>query len=118
MKYAVAVLYLLTSPTAAHDLFSGLTDPVTKQGCCFGIGLGVDCMAIPKDVMDSGAITETAAGYHVELTLEQAKRFNKNSTAAVSEEVVWKRVQPGLAQGLAMCITGNHVQCFFAPSNM
>jgi hypothetical protein len=110
-------LALIAVPAHAHDWFSQTTDPVSHSGCCFGLGLNVDCMAVPKDIMDAGAITETQSGYHVELTLEQAKRFNKNSTLPVSDDVEWKRVQPGLSQGFAMCIYQNHVQCFFTASN-
>lgn len=115
--FALAALALSAGATSSHDIYAGLKDPVTGSGCCFGYGMHVDCKSVPKDMMDAGVITETPQGYHVRLTLEQAKQFNDRTTEPVDEDVPMPRVQPGPAEGFALCLHDNHVQCFFTASN-
>jgi hypothetical protein len=118
---AIALLLAVyAAPAEGHDWFTGTTDPVTGHACCTGPGLSfahVDCMAVPADLLTAGVIEETAQGYRVRLTLDQAKRFNDQTTRPIDEVVPWSRVQPGLSQGVAICIWQNAVNCFFTASN-
>lgn len=116
----IALCTMTSMPARAHDWFTGLKDPITNHACCTGYSgptTHVDCKEIPKELLDSGAIVEVKEGYHVRLTLEQARYFNDQTTAPIDEIVEWNRVQPGLASGLYMCIWKDAVNCFFGPSN-
>lgn len=113
--FAIASMALSTG-AHAHDWFTGTTDPTGLGGCCTGPNdPNPDCKPVPADMV--GVITEVSEGYRVVLTIEQARFFNKATTAAIDEVVPWKRVQPGMSRGFAICLWQNKVRCFFAPSN-
>jgi hypothetical protein len=98
----------------AHDWFTGLTDPVTGSRCCGG----TDCAVVPSDLVESGAISQTQAGYVIRLNLAQVRYFNRSATKPISQLVPMNRVQSNQTGGYALCIWKNEVQCFFAPSNV
>ncbi len=118
VRIIVGTIIVAMGQVQAHDIFTGLEDPVTHLGCCNGPdSVTPDCQRVPPEMMKAGVITEVPNGYQVVLTLEQAQYFNKMATMPVNEFVPWERVGPGLATGFALCIYNNAVRCMIGPSN-
>lgn len=118
MVTALVMLFLGT-PAQAHDMFLGTIDPIHGWGCCSGYSdtSTPDCKIVPKEMLDAGVVKEIPTGYHIELTVEQARFFESTTTKPVIEDVEWKRVIPGLSQGFAICVHNNTLYCLFGPSN-
>lgn len=111
-KLLFAVAILAATPASAHDWFKSKFDVV--EGKCCG---GDDCADIPMELFNSGAIREFNEGYVVNLTLEQARTFNRHTSIPIKGIIVRRRVQPSETGGYAMCIFLNEIKCFFAPNN-
>jgi hypothetical protein len=114
MRHLLALL-LMSSSASAHDWFTAQNDPVTGRRCCGG----TDCATVPQEMIDSGAVTPIKDGFYVNLTVDQAKHFNKSATKSVSKHIFWTRVLPDQSKdpngtGYALCIVSDEVQCFFA----
>lgn len=114
---ALALLFTIITPAWAHDWFKGTVDPVSKSSCCDQTSSNPDCAAVPAFMMEAGVIEEVPEGYHVRLTIEQARYFYAPAQNAIDEVVKWERVQPGLSNGFAMCVR-HKVLCFFSASNV
>jgi hypothetical protein len=111
--FALGALAPSSGMASAHDWFTAMTDPVTGSRCCGGS----DCAEVPAQLIESGAITETADGFIIRLTLDQVHHFNKAGSRSVTGIVPWNRVQPSMTGGYALCIWRDEVKCFFAPQN-
>ncbi len=120
MRYVVFIVLMFSLGFAvrhahSHDWFTGMTvnPDGTGGGCCSGS----DCREIPEALFLNGAIRQTAEGYVVSLTLEQAQFFNSGASKPVTQLVPYERVQSSRSYAYGLCIWRNEVRCFFAPSN-
>jgi len=84
----------LVPEARAHDWYTLQKDPQTLSGCCGGS----DCAPVP---LDANWVQPVADGFHVVMTLEESRKVNPNSIAAVDAFVPWSRVQspPAHAEG-------------------
>ncbi len=116
-----AIYTMWPQPVAAHDWYNGMTDPVTGKRCCGGS----DCAQVPAQMMESGAIRETADGFWVSLSIGQVQYFNRAANYAVAEFIPWERAQysaddghmnkAARRSGYSLCIWNREVMCFFRP---
>lgn len=82
---ALGAAFLWPAPASAHEWFSGYTDPVFKWKCCDG----QDCGVIP---LPRKSVTMTRDGYHVRLSIDEARSLNPSTRLPVDGLVPWARV--------------------------
>src|SRR5690348_1421085 len=68
----------------SHDWYGSTNDPVFQSNCCGGH----DCAPV-----DPGWISETKEGFHLAMTLEQARTVNPATQFPVDAIIPWNRVQ-------------------------
>lgn len=118
--WLLAVCYFVVQPAHAHSWYSSTSDPKFQSNCCGGH----DCAPV-----NPGWVSETKEGYHLQMTLEQARTVNPATQAPVDAIIPWDRVQtpPSAGQGEAFhaCIYDSDrapprmgVICFFATPTM
>lgn len=115
LTWAAAISVCSCPFSFAHDVFTGTKDSL-GQICCGGSY----CKEIPFAWIENGSIRPIPNGYHVHLTLEQARAINPGPyTTALDVDLTGSQVQPGISKGsgYAMCIVGGQIRCFFAPMN-
>jgi hypothetical protein len=102
----------------AHDWYSSTSDPVYQSSCCGGH----DCAPV-----DPAWVSDTAEGYRLRMTIEQAKTVNPSADAPVDAIVPWSRVQspPTADHAFYACIYDRDrtaprhgVICFFSTPTM
>lgn len=100
----------------AHEGYAGMRDPVTGNGCCGGN----DCAPVPLDV---DWVHPVQDGFLVDLTVEQAKLFNKDSTIPIHVMVPFARVLTSLNEATGspalyhICIWNDTLKCLFVVSS-
>lgn len=112
---AAAFIAWAAAPAHAHEWYSRRSDPVYNNGCCGG----PDC-----DVFDGSLIEAEADGYHIRLTVAQAKKVNEYTQLPIDALVPWPRIQDSEDGNWHLCIFSvdrtaprNGVICFFKPGD-
>lgn len=110
---AAAVSVILSSSALAHGPSVGKTDPAFNNNCCGGH----DCAIVPTDW-----VREVQSGFHLVMTLDQAKTVNPSAVLPVSALVPYIRVQPSWDGDYRACIFPKDrsnprggVICFWVP---
>jgi hypothetical protein len=114
IKRAIVLFLVLASPAMAHSWYSKKQDPIWRNACCGGS----DCSEI-----DGQNISGDVDGYRIILSLEEARKINKNAQKAIDTVVEWARVQPSEDSKYHICVMSDFsdfdrrhgVYCFFAP---
>jgi hypothetical protein len=108
--------FILVATANAHDIYTALTDPVTKGRCCGGN----DCAPLP-----AGVVHWAPGGVRITLTAEQAQAINKFTKLPVDAFVAAERLLPSPDGRWHACIHYSDRQapregilCALAPPNI
>lgn len=93
---ATLTAVFLAGDTKAHGPYVGKTDPAFNNNCCGGH----DCAMIPSEW-----VREIQDGFHLLMTVDQAKTVNPSAVMPVAALVPYARVQPSW--------DGNYHGCIF-----
>jgi hypothetical protein len=110
---ATAILLLSAIAALAHGDYIGKTDPAYNNNCCGGS----DCATAP-----TATVSEGEGGFHVVMTLDEARTVNPLAMLPIAAVVPWGRVQPSWDGDFHICIFPKDrsaprggVICFWAP---
>lgn len=129
--------FSLVSTAAAHEPYTGSTDPLYRrdgtqwidmpadplayQGCC----TGSDCNAVPGEIVSKGFERTADGGWHVEMSLQDTQRINTQSKHALNAYIDPHRVMPSFDGQFHICIwetirnaPSQGVICFWAPPDV
>lgn len=117
VRAALVAAFLLPGQARAHDWYTGYRDPVFDWECCGG----ADCNVIP---IDGKNVVAERDGYHVRLSIEEAKRLNPATNLPVDGVVTWDRVIESPTGQFAACpfmirrdAETAGLRCLFVPPN-
>jgi hypothetical protein len=80
----------------AHDWYSSTSDPVYQSSCCGGH----DCAPV-----DPAWVSDTAEGYRLRMTIEQAKTVNPSADAPVDAiRALVARAEPADGRSRLLCL--------------
>lgn len=120
----LAVLFLVSEKTWAHDGFEGRTDPVTKSSCCTSSANATsgDCRVLK---VEPGMLEGVPEGYRLRLTEAQVKVINPQRKGGVDTVIPWERIQESWDGQFRVCIPPYpsptmqaDVYCFWAPNSI
>jgi hypothetical protein len=77
-------VWVAMAPAHAHSWYSSTNDPAYQSNCCGGH----DCAPV-----DPAWVSETKEGYHLVMTLEQARTVNPTAVSGIDAIIPWNRVQ-------------------------
>src|SRR4029078_2848367 len=84
LLFAALICLIGARLASAHDWYSSTADPVFQSNCCGGH----DCAPV-----DPSWVSEVQDGYHLTMTLDQARTVNPAAQAPVDAVVPWSRIQ-------------------------